>query len=426
MRITIPYRPHKYQRILHDIDARFLVLCCHRRFGKTVFAINWLIKEVLTCKLLRPRGLYICPYQTQARKVAWDYLCYYVAAIPDTVIHKQELSVTFPNGAKISLGGADSADSHRGIYLDALVIDETAQVSPRVWSEIFRPALADRKGACLFIGTPMGRQNMFYELFERAENLEGWARYMFTVADTDLIDPDELAAAKMEMSAEEYDQEFMCSFDAAIRGAFYADQFNWLTENGHITKVSYQEETPVFTVCDLGMSDAFSIWYLQFVGNEVHVIDYDEFTATGLPDVVRRLNSKGYIYGDHVAPHDIRVRELGTGVSRLETARNLGINYRICRNIGVMDGIDAARLFLKRCWFDAEKCKLGIEALRMYHSEYDDKRRVFSSKPVHDWSSHAADSFRYCAVMYGSGAQVDLLSNDKPNYSRNNRKSRNG
>ena len=134
------------------------------------------------------------------------------------------------------------------IYLDALVMDEYAQMSPRVWSEIFRPALADRKGSGLFIGTPMGRMNAFYSLYEKAAALPNWARALFTVEDTNLLDPEELQAAKDEMDPNEYDQEFMCSFDAAVRGAFFADEIKQAREEGRVTKVHYQSEAPVHTV----------------------------------------------------------------------------------------------------------------------------------------------------------------------------------
>jgi len=400
---------------------------CHRRFGKTYFALNWLIKRII-CATDLPgapaKGFYCCPKQTQARKVAWEYLQFFCRVLPGYKPNKQELSVTFLGGKKITLAGSDTADAHRGIYLDGLVLDEVAQMSPSVWGEIFRPALADRRGHSLMIGTPKGRMNLFYELYDQAANLPGWARKIFTVEDTgsDLIDADELEAARREMTKEEYQQEFLCSFDAAIRGAYFADDISEIASKGQITKVAYQSEAKVYTCCDLGMADSFAIWYFQLVGNEVHFIDYDEFFGMGLPAVIRKMDEKGYFYGEHYAPHDIRVRELGPGVSREETARKLGVRYRMTPNISVADGIDRARIMLPRCWFDEEKCAAGLEALRMYRTEWDDKKRKYSDTPIHDWTSHAADAFRYVAVNFSKGSQSALNFGETINWSKRDQK----
>lgn len=350
--------------------------------------------------------MYCAPYTVQARAIAWDYLTKYSEAIPGHEIHKQSLAVDYPNGGRIMLAGADNVDRHRGIYLDHLVLDEYPQMSSRIWSQVFRPALADRKGSANIMGTPMGRGNDFYDLFTRAKaGLEDWSTHLYTVADTGLIDPKELEAARREMSPEEFEQEFMCSFDAAIKGAYWSREMAEAQEQGRITSVPYQDQIAVHTVWDLGMADSTAIWFLQFAGQEVHFIDYKEFTGMGFPAIVRELNKLPYIYGDHVAPHDIRVRELGSGATRLETARSLGINFKICKNIDLMDGIDAVRSLLKRSWFDKVKCAPGLECLRSYRSQYDDVHRVFSNRPLHDWTSHGADAMRYTAVHFGKGQQ---------------------
>ncbi len=410
IRAVIPYRPRPLQRQLHNEPARFMVLVCHRRFGKTVWAINQLIRKVMKCQLEDPRGMYCAPFLKQARSIAWDYLVKFSLPIPGVKINRGQLSVDYPNGGRITLAGADNVDAHRGIYLDALVLDEYAQMSPRIWSEVFRPALSDRIGCAAFIGTPKGRGNSFADVYHRADTLEGWKGILLTVKDTGLIAQAELDSARQEMTEDEYNQEFMCSFDAAIKGAYYGKLMAEANEGGRICHVPYEPSLPVYTACDLGISDAFAVWFFQFVGREVHFIDYKEYAGAGLPEVFRELQRLPYTYGDHIAPHDIRVRELGTGVSRIETARTLGVSYKIARNLPVMDGIDAVRLFLPRCYFDKEKCWCGIEALRSYRSEWDDVKRIESIKPLHDWASHGADALRYVAVTYGKGSQPDLLS----------------
>lgn len=402
-RVVIPYQPRPFQRQLHADESRFKVLVCHRRFGKTIYAINEGIKAVMTCPHEAPRAMYCSPYLNQSKKVAWDYLVKYSLPIPGIKINKGELSITYPNGGKFTLAGADTAHAHRGIYLDFLILDEYAQMSGYIFSEIFRPALSDRLGRAVFIGTPKGRANNFYDVYDRAGRLPGWSRYLITVDDTGLISPEELESARLEMTPDEYNQEFLCSFDAAIRGAYWGQAMQKAQDEKRIGKVPWYEELPVYTACDLGMRDSFSIWFFQFVGKEVHFINYKEFSGMGLPAVVSELRKLPYQYAEHVAPHDIRVRELGTGQSRYEIALGLGIQYRIARKIDVQDGIDSVRNWLSRAWFDEEACRYGIDALRSYHSEYDDKKRIESSAPVHDWSSHAADAIRYAAVQYASG-----------------------
>lgn len=419
-RVVIPYRPRPFQRQLHADATRFKVLVCHRRFGKTVYAINDLIRQIMTCPHEAPRGMYCAPWLKQAKSIAWDYLLRFSAPIPGHSVNRGELRIDYPNGGRITLAGADNIDAHRGIYLDSLVLDEFAQMSPRIWGEVFRPTLSDRKGRGVFIGTPKGRTNGFYDMYQRGLSLPDWSSTLLTVQDTGLIEADELASARLEMTEDEYQQEFMCSFDAAIKGAYWAKEMSAAQEQGRITNVPHEPSLPVHWCCDLGMRDSFAIWFFQFVGKEIHFIDYKEFAGMGLPAVFNEIKKLPYNYGEAVAPHDIRVKELGTGVSRLETARSLGVNFRIARNISVQDGIDAVRLLLPRCWFDRSRCQYGLDALRSYHSKFDDVKRIDSTAPEHDWSSHGADAMRYVAVTYGQGAQPSLFGD--LDYSRLNRR----
>jgi phage terminase large subunit len=413
---VIPYRPRKDQLKLHTDSSRFRVIVCHRRFGKTVFAINEGIKHCLTSERDDERVAYICPFRSQAKANAWDYLLKFTANIPGIKINISDLSVDFPNGSRFSLLGADNAHALRGRYLDLIILDEFAQMSPSIWGEIARPLLSDRHGKAIFIGTPFGRGNAFYDIYKKAGKLEGWTRTLLTVNDTNIIDEEELRQAAAEMSPEEYQQEFMCSWDSAIKGAFYTKELDQATSR--ITKVHHEKTLPVYTAWDLGMRDATAIWFAQFVGNEVRLINYKQYIGTGLPDIISDINKLGYAYGEHIAPHDIQVRELGTGVSRLETAAKFGIHFLICRNISRSDGIDAVRALLPRCWFDEENTFNGVESLRAYRTEYDSKKRVFSSSPLHDWSSNGADAFRYLAVHFSSKQQNDLFNTQSINYKR--------
>ena len=393
--IVIPYKPRSLQAELHERLERFNVLVCHRRFGKTVFAINELIRLALTVDKSRPRLAYMCPLFKQAKSVAWDMLKEFSRVVPGVVFNEAELRADYPNGGRVQLFGADNYDALRGIYLDGVVLDEYAQMSPRAWGEVIRPALSDRKGMAIFIGTPMGH-GAFYDLYNKADNLKGWHRELYKASDTHLLDSEELDAMRDEMTDDEYAQELECSWSAAIRGAFYSKELAKIEHQ--IKEVPYDQNLPVITACDLGISDSFVIWYIQESGGEIRVIDCDAYTGMGLPDVIKEMDAKPYKYKQHIAPHDISVRELGSGQSRIEIARKLGIKYDIAPKMSVQDGINAVRTQIPRMFFDKEKCRYGVEALTQYRTVYDDKRGVFSKAPLHDWSSDYADALRYFCV----------------------------
>lgn len=410
--IIIPYKPRPLQRAIHDEIKRWNLFVCHRRFGKTVLAINELIKQAVKCEKQNPRYGYVAPLYKQAKQIAWDYLKQFAGVIPGTKFNESELRCDFPWGARVTLYGADNPDSMRGLYLDGVVLDEYADMSPRIFSEVIRPALSDREGWAIFIGSAKGGST-FHELYERVVNDPGWNVKVYRASETGVIDPNELTDARKIMTDDEYEQEYECSWTASIQGAYYAKQMAIAESEGRITKIPYEQNFPVHTFWDLGVGDATSIWFMQEIHNELRFIDYYEASGEGLPHYANVLNQRGYTYGRHYAPHDIEVRELGTGISRLETARNLGIKFDIAPKLGIDDGINAARMIFNRCWFEKDKCLLGIQALRNYRKEYDEKRRQFKSMPYHDWSSHAADAFRYFAVSWKGQKKWASINNRK-------------
>ena len=213
--VKIPYTP-RHPKVHTLLDAyRFITVVAHRRFGKTVLAVNHLIKGAVKCRKRSGRFGYIAPYLNQAKMIAWDYLRYYTAPIPGIKVNASELSVTLPNGSMIRIFGADNPDALRGGYFDIVVQDEVAQMKPEVWHEIIRPALADRKGSAVFIGTPKG-QNIFKELFDRGlkGNDPEWTSVMYRADETGAIEEKELASLKAEMSDNAFRQEFLCDFSA--------------------------------------------------------------------------------------------------------------------------------------------------------------------------------------------------------------------
>jgi phage terminase large subunit len=405
--LGIGYVARAAQAALHAEGARFKVIVAHRRFGKTVFAVAELLLRAMHNGRRAPRYAYVAPFYRQAKAVVWDYLRHYGRQIEGARFHESELRCDLPNGARISLYGADDPDSLRGLYLDGVVLDEYAQMDPRAWSEVIRPALADREGWAVFIGTPMGR-NGFWRLYERAKTGPGWRALLYRASATGVLPAAELAAAKAAMSEAEYAQEFECSFDAAIRGAYYGEPIAAAEADGRIGKVAHEPKLPVHTAWDLGVGDATAIWFFQRAGREIRLIDYYEASGAGLDHYARTLQQRGYAFGEHILPHDARVQEMGSGKTRVETLQGLGIRPRVLPAHRLEDGINEVRLLLPRCWFDAGKCARGLEALRHYRSECDARRQDFRAQPLHDWSSHAADAFRYLAMSLREPADQKL------------------
>jgi hypothetical protein len=400
--IEIPYKPREHQLKVHELldGKRFAVVVAHRRFGKTVAALNHLIREAVLNEKETPRYAYIAPTYGQAKRVAWDYLVKYTTPLGGTN-NISELRVDFW-GRRIQLYGSDNPDSLRGQFFDGVIIDEVGDQNPKIWTDIVRPALTDRKGWCLFIGTPKGH-NHFKELRDRAEKEEGWGLLEFKASETGVVDETELKAAKNEMGEDKYRQEFECSFDAAVEGSYYGQMLNELEEKKHMQEIPREELSRTFTAWDLGMGDSTSIWVAQLVGTEVRLIDYYENHGVGLDHYVKWIKDNDYLKAEHILPHDVRVRELGTGKSRLEMLEDSGLEVKIAPRMGLDDGIQAVRRLLPRCWFNVPKVQNGLNCLRNYRRDYDEKRKIFFERPLHDWSSHGSDSFRYLALGLDEG-----------------------
>jgi len=399
MDIKIPYAPRKVQKELHDqLDKhRWGVVVMHRRAGKTVMAINHLLREAVLCDKPNPRYAYIAPTYRQAKQVAWDYLKQFAVNIPMARFHETELRCDLPNGARIQLLGSENPASLRGIYLDFAVLDEMADMPENLFPEVIRPALSDRQGKALFIGTPRGH-NAFFELYEAATAADDWYAATYKASETGILPKSELDSARIGMSEDQYNQEYECSWVANVPGSVFGKELQKAFQDGRISKVPYDPSVRVDTFFDLGVGDSTAIWWVQVVGRAVHFIDYYEARGEGLPHYARVLQEREYLYDSHYAPHDIEVRELGSGKSRREVAWDLGINFRVVPKLPIDDGIHAAQLLLARSWFDRDNCKHGLEALRQYHRVYNERTRSFSKTIKHDWSSHSADAFRYAAV----------------------------
>ncbi len=396
--VRLPYAPRAVFQPFHDRTQRFAVGVAHRRCGKTVACINDKIKRAITSDRTMYRAGYIAPYLKQAKDVAWEYLKNYSRPIWGRPPNESELWVELLNGARIRIYGADNAEALRGGYFDDATLDEYADMAPSVWGSIIRPMLADRQGSATFIGTPKGR-NAFFDIFDRAKSDPDWFPFMLRASETGLLPEAELKAARQDMTPEQYEQEFECSFEAAIMGAYFGKDIAEAERAGRIKQVE-AVDGPVHTAWDLGIGDSTVIWFWQAHGNEIRVLDHYENHGQAIPHYVAEIEARGYPQGIDYVPHDAKVRSLETGRTRVETLITLGRKPKLVANHKIMDGINAARLTLPRCWFDADNCKNGIEALRQYRADYDDKTRAFKDTPKHDWTSHTADAFRYLCMAW--------------------------
>ena len=293
--VTTGYAPREPQKEIHKAvkENRWTVAVAHRRMGKTVAAINQLIHSALKCEKKNPQFAYIAPTYGQAKRIAWNYLVEYTRPLGGTA-NISELRVDFM-GRRISLYGADSPDSIRGIYLDGVVIDEIGDVHPSLFTEVIRPALSDRLGWALFIGTPKG-SNHFKELRDFADDSsnDSWTLREFKASETGLIPQAELDDAKKAMGDNKYMQEFEVSFDSPIVGSYYGETIKDLDGRNHIREIPTEAATHKVTAWDLGISDSTSIWVAEVIGGEVRIMDYYENSGKSLDHYLAHLDEKGY------------------------------------------------------------------------------------------------------------------------------------
>lgn len=363
-----------------------------------------------------PLYAYIAPYRSQAKSVAWDYLKHFAAPVLKSS-NEAELTVELVTGAKIRLFGADNADAMRGLGFSGVFMDEYGDFRPSVWGNVIRPTLSDKQGWAVFAGTPKGK-NQFWQIYDQASRSDGeWFCLKLTASESGLLPDTELNAAKAQISEDQYLQEYECSFEAAILGAYYGTDLRQAELDGRITNVPYDPHLPVHTAWDLGYRDDTAIWWYQVIRNEIHLIDFFAISGANIEEIAKIIKEKPYKYGKHNLPHDARAKTLAAqGKSVIEQlAEHLGINnLAIVPDLGVQDGIQAVRQCLPMCWFDKTKCAEGIEALRQYQREYDEDKKAFRSSPRHDWTSHPSDAFRMMAVAWRLEPKVKAPDVVKP------------
>jgi phage terminase large subunit len=348
------------------------------------------------------RYTYVAPFHSQAKKVAWDYLLRYSAPFR-VKFNVAELSVDLFNKSRVSLAGGDNPDALRGLYNDGVALDEPAQMKPRLWPEVIRPSLSDRNGWGIFAGTPQGK-NEFWNTWDKAQGNPAWFKLMLKASESGILPQSELDAARLDMDEDEYEQEYECSFDAAIRGSYWGkDLVKALTE-GRIGSYPYLPGHKVHTSWDLGYTDDTVIWFFQVIHSRPRF--FHCYAASGLEiddyvDFLYEFKSQHqFEYGEHYLPHDARAHSLQTGKSTQELLLRRKVLARIVPELSVQDGIQATRKVIGISVFDADGCAVGLEAARQYQREWDEDKKAFRQKPRHDWTSHYADGLRMGAIGY--------------------------
>lgn len=397
----LPYTPRKAFMPFHDRTKRWGCLVAHRRAGKTVAAVNDILRAAITYQ--GPNGLfgYVAPYANQARRIAWDYFKYFGEPMISDA-NEVQMTITLLNGARVSLFGADNADAMRGLGFSGVYLDEYGDFKPSVFGNVIRPALSDKQGWAVFAGTPKGK-NQFWEIYETAQRSPSeWFLLRLPASQSRLLPESELAAARAQLTEDQYLQEYECSFEAAILGAFYGRELREAQDQGRITHVPVDEHLPVHTAWDLGYKDDTACWFYQVVGGEIHVVDFFSISGASIADLASIIRDRGYKFGKHWLPHDAKAKTLASGGKSIieQLAEFLGVSkLAIVPDLSVQDGIQAVRHMLPRVWFD-KRCEDGIEALRQYQREYDEDKKAFRQTPRHDWTSHPADAFRMLAIAW--------------------------
>lgn len=410
------WRPRGYQMpfwTAMERGCKRAIPIWHRRAGKDDVVLHW----TATAAHQR-RGVYwhMLPQANQARKAVWDAINPHTGlkrideAFPHALrasTRKQDMAIEFRCGSMWQLVGSDNFNSLVGSPPIGIVFSEWALADPSAWAYL-SPILEENGGWAAFITTPRGKNHAYRMLKNAQANPQEWFSEVLTIDSTGILSPERYEAIRKERVAEFGDvfgeamceQEYRCSFDAAVLGAYYSKEMSDAEREGRIGDVMADPSLPVHVAWDLGVKDSTALWFFQVLAGGVNVIDYYENTGVGAEHYVEVLKERDYPYGFDWMPHDAKVKEWGSGRTRVETLERLKRKPRLVPDHSLMDGINAARQTIKQCRFDAERCERGLDALRNYHADYNEETRTLAKIPVHDWSSHGADAFRYMAMAW--------------------------
>ena len=426
---SITFRPYQIPiiRAIENDGFRRAVVLLPRRAGKDFLCLQIALRQCLrkTCTIF-----YIFPTYSNARKAIWDAITIdgkrMLDFFPDQICKKNssEMKITFINGSVLQFMGSTEYDRLRGTNPYMVIFSEYAYQNPMAFQTI-RPILAANEGIAIMISTTFGK-NHFYDLYQLALNSDDWFCYKKTVEETMHISDEALAQERAQMSEDMFFQEYYCSFDRGVSGAVFAKIMNELLNNNRLSNVPWERSFPVHTAWDIGYADSTAIIFFQVIGTVVHIIDYYENNQHGLEHYIKYLDTKPYKYGKHVAPHDMANHSFSTGVSRIEMAANLGVNFIVAPKLPIQDGIEASKVTLAKCYIDNDKCEQLIKNFNLYRYEWDDRRQMYKNTFFHGPESHSVDAFRMLSVTLpkvaykNSPEELDARYNKAVHGSNNN------
>lgn len=415
--IQIPnnWQPRPYQRPFWDYlekGGKRAIEIAHRRWGKD----DVLLHRTAVAALERPATYWHClPEYEQARKAIWNAVNPHTGkrrideAFPEEIRagkDEQQMFIRFKNGSTWQVIGSDRYNSLVGAGVAGVVFSEWALANPSSWAYI-RPMMEENNGWAAFITTPRGR-NHAKAMYDMAKNNPKWFCESSTVYDTGALSLEQIEESKQEYIAlygddlgeAQFQQEYECSFNAAIMGAFFAREMVNVRGENRIHEIERDFDLPIHTAWDLGVSDTTAIWVFQVAHDGIRVLDFYESSGVGLEHYVEWLEARNYSKGNDYVPHDVMVQEWASGRTRFDVMRSLGRQPRKVPSVSVQDGIQAARKTLPLTRFDLKCEERGIAALEQYRREWDDKTKAFRLKPKHDWASNAADAWRYLSLAW--------------------------
>lgn len=412
VRLPNEWRPRSYQRPAWDAlerGTKRALLVWHRRAGKD----DLILHRTAVAAHERTANYWHClPKYEQARKAIWEAINPHSGkrrideAFPPEIRARTDNSsmvIELKCGSMWRVVGSDNPDSLVGAPPAGISFSEWAICNPSSWAYL-APILAENNGWATFITTPRGR-NHVKTMYDMAKANPDWFAQILRAADTGAVSPELIEGQRIEYHSiygvDEGDalieQEYNCSFEGAILGAYYGREMLLVEQQNRITEVKIDENVPVNTSWDLGKGDHMAVWCWQYVAGQIRIVDYLQGQRSFIPDYCDLLNERGY-HGNDIVPHDAKVPELGSGRTRIETMVLKNRKPVLCPNHRVDDGINAVRLMLPKVWFNEATTREGCEALRQYSKEWDDDKKTFKDLPLHDWASHGADAFRYLGM----------------------------
>lgn len=403
-----------------DSGIKRAVLIHHRRAGKEIICWNYMIREAICDRV--GTYCYFFPTSRLGKRILWDGSNKdgkrFIDYIPKELIKSEnsvEMKIELVNGSIIQIMGTDKI-LNVGINPIGCAFSEFALQDPKSW-EFVRPILRENGGWAIFNTTPRGR-NHAYDLYLMAKDNPDWFCQKLSIKDTGVITDEDIEKERQEgMSEILIQQEYYCDFNKGVEGSVYGKYFETMEKDERICSVRFDPFALVDTYWDIGVSDATTIIFAQTVGQEIRIIDSYSAEGEGLEHYVRILEEKKqaglWNYGTHHAPHDIQVREwAGGAITRLEKARDLGINFEIVPNLSIHEGITAVRSIFHKLWIDKKNCMYLLKCIENYHYRYNEKLNVFSDKPLHDWSSHYNDALRYLGVAHNTAKRSRMTEEE--------------